>query len=233
MKAQSADYIELQNIYKAKARNDLAEVVDRVRMLESKLQRVSPVDEKEIEAFCKGAAFIKLIKGQLLRSHMPSSSEERRENLQSFCRELQKEDSLLPIHISFTIYDLMMAALIPPNIAALSNLDEIHVGVREHIANEIELPHRFENLWGGLDGLNVQVCREKVENNLAELIRAKGGELHNISALTGGMVAQEVIKVITKQYVPIDNTCVFNGVLSKTEVFRRHGELVSQALYDP
>ena len=53
-----------------------------------------------------------------------------------------------------------------------------------------------------------------------EVARAKGGELHNISALTGGMVAQEVIKIITKQYIPIDNTCVFDGITSRTQVLR-------------
>ena len=51
-------------------------------------------------------------------------------------------------------------------------------------------------------------------------VRAGGAELHNIAALTGGLVAQEVIKVVTKQYVPIDNTCVFDGVESKTSVLR-------------
>lgn len=53
-----------------------------------------------------------------------------------------------------------------------------------------------------------------------EIARAKGGEMHNISALTGGMVAQEVIKVITKQYIPIDNTCIFDGITSRTQVLR-------------
>jgi amyloid beta precursor protein binding protein 1 len=53
-----------------------------------------------------------------------------------------------------------------------------------------------------------------------EVARAKGGELHNISALTGGMVAQEVIKIITKQYIPIDNTCVFDGITSRTQILR-------------
>jgi len=53
-----------------------------------------------------------------------------------------------------------------------------------------------------------------------EVARAKSGELHNISALTGGMVAQEVIKIITKQYVPIDNTCIFDGITSRTQVLR-------------
>jgi amyloid beta precursor protein binding protein 1 len=53
-----------------------------------------------------------------------------------------------------------------------------------------------------------------------EVARAKGGELHNIAALTGGMVAQEVIKIITKQYIPIDNTCVFDGVVSRAQNFK-------------
>ena len=53
-----------------------------------------------------------------------------------------------------------------------------------------------------------------------EVARAKGGELHNISALTGGMVAQEAIKLITKQYIPIDNTCIFDGITSRTQVLR-------------
>lgn len=53
-----------------------------------------------------------------------------------------------------------------------------------------------------------------------EVARAHGGELHNIAALTGGMVAQEVIKIITKQYIPVDNTCVFDGIASHSQVFR-------------
>lgn len=61
---------------------------------------------------------------------------------------------------------------------------------------------------------------ERVVEAAKEVARAAGGELHNISALTGGMVAQEVIKVITKQYVPIDNTCVFDGIRSRCQVLR-------------
>jgi NEDD8-activating enzyme E1 regulatory subunit len=50
--------------------------------------------------------------------------------------------------------------------------------------------------------------------------RAGGAELHNIAALAGGLVAQEVIKAITKQYIPVDNTCLFDGVKSSTSVLR-------------
>lgn len=61
---------------------------------------------------------------------------------------------------------------------------------------------------------------ERIVKAAEEVARAKGGELHNISALTGGMVAQEVIKIITKQYIPIDNTCIFDGITSRTQVLR-------------
>lgn len=83
-----------------------------------------------------------------------------------------------------------------------------HVPSREQILSEVGkiVPGAQEN--------------ERVVKAAEEVARAQGGELHNISALTGGMVAQEIIKVITKQYIPIDNTCVFDGIASRCQVLR-------------
>ncbi|PHH75383.1 hypothetical protein CDD82_4468 [Ophiocordyceps australis] len=53
-----------------------------------------------------------------------------------------------------------------------------------------------------------------------ELSRTAGAELHNISAIIGGMVAQEIIKVVTKQYTPVDDTCIFDGIESRCQVLR-------------
>ena len=38
--------------------------------------------------------------------------------------------------------------------------------------------------------------------------------MHNIGAFLGGVMAQEALKMITKQYIPLNNTFVFNGVHS-------------------
>lgn len=57
MKAQSDVYIELQNIYKAKARRDADEVLKTVQAT----PHGSDVDPAEVELFCKNAAFVKLI----------------------------------------------------------------------------------------------------------------------------------------------------------------------------
>jgi len=63
MKAKSADYIRLQNVYKSKARADVAEVVASVDQLTSSLGRAS-VNHKEVEAYCKCAGYVKLVRGR-------------------------------------------------------------------------------------------------------------------------------------------------------------------------
>jgi amyloid beta precursor protein binding protein 1 len=50
-------------------------------------------------------------------------------------------------------------------------------------------------------------------------IRFHDKETANLAALMGGLVAQEAIKLITRQYIPINNTCVFNGIASTSSVF--------------
>ncbi len=47
--------------------------------------------------------------------------------------------------------------------------------------------------------------------------RYGGAELHTVAAYVGGVVAQEIIKLITSQYVPIANTLIFNGVTCTVE----------------
>ncbi len=77
---------------------------------------------------------------------------------------------------------------------------------------------------GIIDNINREIPDLKLSDRATEIAeevaRAKGGELHNISALTGGMVAQEVIKIITKQYIPINNTCIFDGITSRAQILR-------------
>ena len=47
-----------------------------------------------------------------------------------------------------------------------------------------------------------------------EIVRYGGCELHTISALIGGIAAQEAVKVIAHQFVPINHTYVYNGIAS-------------------
>ena len=215
MKAQSKDYIALQNIYKAKARQDVDEVAEHVRATELELQKEFRVDGKEIEAFCKGAAFVKLIKGRPIlftTDHIPAK------RAKSIYQELKNEESMLTIHLAFMAYDSSLLSLSNGKVG--SPLDDT-----AEILKSLEASAQavISKLAYTADDDNEEQANEvmtKVRPILQELSRADGAELHNISALTGGMVAQEIIKVLTKQYIPIDNTCIFDGIVSKSASFR-------------
>ena len=52
--------------------------------------------------------------------------------------------------------------------------------------------------------------------------RTRGGHssLPSTAALTGGIAAQEIVKLLTRQYIPADNTIVYNGIQQSVGVFR-------------
>lgn len=240
MKAISADYIGLQNIYKSKARLDLATVTSTVRYTEDQLSRDSRTDRAEIEAFCKNAAFVKLINGgpirfvkPLISSHDQSEAPKPdfspwNDRARHIFQELENEESSLPIYIAFLAYDWSVqqaytqpvqqgptqtSSSQPPSssTATALTLSTYTAAFLTHLQSQLAPP---------ITTPIPDHITDRMTAVISELVRANGAQLHNISALTGGMVAQEAIKVLTKQYVPVDNVCVFDGVGSKTGVFK-------------
>jgi NEDD8-activating enzyme E1 regulatory subunit len=51
---------------------------------------------------------------------------------------------------------------------------------------------------------------ERHEPYAASSERAPTADLPNTAAFLGGLVAQEVIKMVTKQYIPINGICVID-----------------------
>ena len=201
MKAKSADYVRLQNIYKSKARKDVAEVTATVRTLEKELERTATVPDAEIEAFCKNASHVKVLQGtplaDILRLSSSSSDGTSGKPFSRVLDMLQKceddADSLLPLWLALQLSRTDHSNLLPKSPA--------------------EAPASSSP-----NDLTALLSHPLISPHLSEIARAAGGELHNVSSITGGMVAQEAIKVITRQYVPVDNTCVFDGVRAKVWV---------------
>ncbi|KAL2754551.1 hypothetical protein ACRALDRAFT_1076212 [Sodiomyces alcalophilus JCM 7366] len=190
MKAQSSVYIELQNIYKAKARRDAAEVMESVR----RTPGGDAIDQAEVDLFCKNAAFVKLIdpKDGGLERLLKVADEELAND------EMAKEGIMPPS--LFPAYLALRATSHTDNPAAASSPEAI---------------------LEGMTRLVPQVAsQERYTQAAQEVFRAAGGELHNVSAVLGGMVAQELIKIVTKQYIPINNTCIFDGIGSRCQVLR-------------
>jgi amyloid beta precursor protein binding protein 1 len=53
-----------------------------------------------------------------------------------------------------------------------------------------------------------------------ELTRYANAEIHNIASVVGGVASQEAVKIITGQYIPLDNSYVFNGIVSVAGVYK-------------
>ncbi|KAI9723940.1 MAG: hypothetical protein M1812_000658 [Candelaria pacifica] len=188
MKAKSGDYIRLQNIYKSKARNDVAEVLAVVRKTEDTLGRTQkPIEEKEIEAFCKGAGFVKLVRGRPLHTVQTKSGKHWGDRAKFAWQELNDPDSQMALYIAF----LAQEAAIEETDAGSEGFEETVQRLAKEIIEELQSEAMSEP--------STDESHSRVSQIIQEMARAGAGELHNISALTGGMVAQEVIKVITKQ----------------------------------
>ncbi|RMZ76962.1 hypothetical protein DV737_g4587, partial [Chaetothyriales sp. CBS 132003] len=183
MKATSAGYIQLQNIYKSKARKDVAEVTATVRALEKAQARPSPIADSEIELFCKNASHVRVLtnpdKLAVPALRLNSAAETTIAKIQTIL-DLDWEN-MLPVFIGLN------SAGLPKSTISLTEDEE---------------------------------KQEAIANSIAEVERMEGGELHNISSVTGGIVAQEAIKLLTRQYVPVDGTAVYDGIRAKLAVFR-------------
>ncbi|KAF6822799.1 ThiF family protein [Colletotrichum musicola] len=148
------------------------------------------VDPADVDLFCKNAAFVKLI--------VPTTS--GRDQLRRVAREEISNDEMAK--------DSVMPFSLLPVYLALRATSHKSTATRDDI---------LEDVQAILPEINHS---DRLVQAASEVSRAAGGELHNISAVTGGMVAQETIKIITNQYVPIENTCIFDGIGSRCQVLR-------------
>ncbi|RAL15770.1 NEDD8-activating enzyme E1 regulatory subunit [Aspergillus homomorphus CBS 101889] len=208
MKAQSADYISLQNIYKTKARKDTAEVIENVRRLEAlHSPRPAKIADKDIETFCKNAAHIKVIHGR----DLPQLDGEVH-TLKAIRNALSDPESLISVFLGYDVLDSI--------ITDIQTDKQSEDALDSTLAWEAGVDRVMRSLTSEASAAVDEGTRQRIIQATQELRRTQGGELHNVSALTGGLVAQEALKVMTRQYVPLDNTCVFDGIRSRSEMYR-------------
>ena len=55
-----------------------------------------------------------------------------------------------------------------------------------------------------------------LEDLVSEFCRWGGAEMHTFSSVMGGIASQEATKAVTNQYIPLNNTFIFNGASGTT-----------------
>ncbi|KAF9531366.1 hypothetical protein CPB83DRAFT_848913 [Crepidotus variabilis] len=149
-----------------------------------------PVDADMVDAFVKNSHALKLLRGKRYG--------QAEENKVAFAENLQTSPKAYAIHLALSA--LSSFASKQQQGAPLTPTEEVLTSEAQALLPPgADLPHEFADAVG-------------------EAIRTPTADLPNVAALLGGLVAQEVIKVITKQYIPINGYCVVDMIDMSTAV---------------
>ncbi|KAF8450128.1 hypothetical protein BGX38DRAFT_1184591 [Terfezia claveryi] len=214
MKTESRDYVKLQNLYRQKAASDLAQVAQNVSQILVSLNRPeTDIPEEDISLWCKNANHVRRIR------YRPFIDEWMVDTFHAkvvYSDLKYNPDTLLPIYIALRAYQTFYDDYghDPGQENGEDDSPELLTHARVYlrkVADLLELPENEEfpstEILRALD----MWCRE--------VTRYGGAELQNIASLTGGIVSQEVLKCVTRQYLPVRNTVVLDGVQSKSAVW--------------
>lgn len=199
MTADTALYINLQNIYRAKAMNDASSVFLRVQELLKELNKSSDwISEKDVLLFCREAAYVAVTRGSKIADEYEKGSK-----TSTIAEELENPDSLMGHYVVLRAMERFQTE---------HGYTPGEVKIETDTARIKNQAGRLLNDWGISTQLN--------DDLFHEICRYGGAEIHSISAFFGGCCAHEVIKVITRQYKPFDNTIIYDGIKSQTVTYK-------------
>lgn len=196
MTAETAFYIALQNVYRNQALADADAIYRRIQHL---LKEVNlPCDvitEKDVRQFCREAANIAVIRGTKIADEYDKSYK-----CPAFGDCLEVPGTLIEHYV------------------ALRAMERFH---SEHGCLPVEVETdtaRLKNLSGKLFA-EASISSSLSDELAHELCRYGGAEIHSVSSFMGGCVAQEIIKIITRQFRPINNTFIYNAIKCETATY--------------
>ncbi|KAI0788968.1 hypothetical protein BC629DRAFT_470320 [Irpex lacteus] len=194
MRTDTESYVRMQRVYReqAKVENTLFKTI---------LRETYPsltLDDALVDAFVRNAHHLKRLCGRRFGAFDGARGE-----LQSGLEVYHKE---VATHVALSaLFNLLGRGEDPTSITPESLRTEF-----QSIVGQSASP-------GPLN----EELEEAVDNAIGELARTPTADLPNTSAFLGGLVAQEAIKLVTKQYVPVDGYCVVDLVGSWTGVVGR------------
>ncbi|XP_063385202.1 NEDD8-activating enzyme E1 regulatory subunit [Cydia fagiglandana] len=197
MTASTEHYVKLQNIYRTQAAFEAETVYRKVQQIVNQLH-CECISEADVKLFCRHSRNLHLIAGSNIANEYQMSA-----SVSSYIARHLEEPDVMMVH-----YILLRAA---------------EMFRSEHC----RAPGEWEP-EGDIAGL--KICVSKLltdvscspfpkDDHVHEMCRYGGAEIHSVSAFIGGCVAQEAIKIITKQYKPVNNTFIYDGASTSTATF--------------
>ena len=197
-------YVYLKSLYKDKSRIDSDVFKNLLKQVLSKFNKniEELFTEDDINTFIKNSSNLKVIKGTKISDELTTPNKEKIIN--GLSDEFNNES--FAIYVTFLAFDNFFIkngryAGDDPH-----SYDDDLTKLKEEVATLLK------------EKFNIDVVPSHVINVVGEFVRSAGSDLPTSAAFMGGLTSQEVIKVITNQYIPIENTCIVNLIKSTTMV---------------
>ncbi len=224
MFSDSERYVALQNVYREKAAEDAEKVHSRVRdllesigrpavsndypqiiitLLRNKIDLQESISESQVKLFCRESFHLRLVRSgcSIADEHLGRSP-----HLAAVARHFEIEpDSPCAYYFILRGVDRFAAEYNTLPGALNDDLVEPDVGKLKACVSKVVSEYGLPSL--------MTYCRDECVH---EMSRYGGAELHVIAAIIGANAAQECIKLITRQYVPVNNLFLYDAMNSNS-----------------
>ncbi|KAM9410124.1 NEDD8-activating enzyme E1 regulatory subunit [Pholidichthys leucotaenia] len=202
MIADSQKFINLQNVYREKALQDAATVSKHVEcLLHSVGKPPETISESDIKLFCKNASFLRVVRCRSLAEEYSVDSV----NKDEITSCMDNPDGEMVFYLMFRAVDRFY------------QLHSRYPGVYNYqVEEDISKLKLCVNSLLQDYNLNINIKDDYVH----EFCRYGAAEPHTVSAFLGGSAAQEAIKIISHQFVPFNNTFIYNAMSQTSATFQ-------------
>ncbi|KAM3961493.1 nedd8-activating enzyme E1 regulatory subunit APP-BP1 [Aphomia sociella] len=197
MTASTEHYVKLQSIYRTQAAIDAEIVYRKVQQITSQLHCES-ISENDVKLFCRHAHDLYLLRGSNIVTEYQLSNP-----VASYIARYLEEPDVMMVH-----YILLRAS-------------EMFQSEHCRAPGDWEPEADISKLKSCVTKLlsDISCSPFSKDDHIHEMCRYGGAEIHTVSAVLGGCVAHEAIKIVTKQYKPVNNTFLYDGASTSTATF--------------
>lgn len=211
MTADTASYVALQRIYASKADKDGAEVLRFATAIAERRGLTCRVDETSVKDFCKRLHGIRVMRYRSIADECANTVGST--YLESVAMEGAADASQANSALSY--YTLLRAA------DRFQAEHGWYPGQRDDSREDDArlLKDCVSKVMSEIGGSQLSSSALWCDET-AEVMRFANGELHNVASYLGGVAAQEAVKIITRQFVPLNNTFIINFATMKSTSFQ-------------
>lgn len=194
-------YVSLQKIYQAKAESDCLAMEHHAKDILKRIGRdPDSISRAYIKTFCKNARKLRVCRYRSLEEEFGSP----------VVSEVQRYFTDEDYSYAMNFYILLRA--VDRMAANYNRLPGIFDSEIDEDIPRLKTAATSVLIEMGLNGASLS------DDLITEMCRFGGAEIHPVAAFIGGVASQEVIKLITKQFVPLQGTFIFNGIDLKSQV---------------